>query len=76
MEVLIVADIYSLAIRADTSDIRRGRKDLDRFGNQAGSTRSTVTELGKSLATFTAAATATVLRLVQWQLVRLKRRRK
>ena len=58
-----MADIYSLAIRADTSDIRRGRQDLDRFGNQAGSTRSTVTELGKSLVTFTAAATATSVAL-------------
>ena len=58
-----MADIYSLAIRADTSDIRRGRQDLDRFGNQAGRTRSTVTELGKSLVIFTAAATATSVAL-------------
>jgi len=58
-----VADVYSLSVRADTSDIRRGRNDLDRFGNQAGSTRSTVTELGKSLVIFTAAATATSVAL-------------
>ena len=58
-----MADIYSLSVRADTSDIRRGRQDLDRFGNQAGSTRSTVTKLGKSLVTFTAAATATSVAL-------------
>ena len=53
-----MADVYSLSVRADTSDIRRGRKDLDRFGNQAGSTRSTVTELGKSLVVFAAASAA------------------
>jgi hypothetical protein len=58
-----MADVYSLSVRADTSDIRRGRKDLDRFGNQAVSTRSTVTKLGKSLVTFTAAATATSVAL-------------
>ena len=58
-----MADIYSLSVRADTSDIRRGRQDLDRFGNQAGSTRSTVTELGKSLVIFAAAATGTSVAL-------------
>ena len=58
-----MADVYSLSVRADTSDIRRGRNDLDRFGKQAGSTRSTVTELGKSLVIFTAAATATSVAL-------------
>ena len=58
-----MADIYSLLVRADTSDIRRGRQDLDRFGNQAGSTRSTVTELGKSLVIFAAAATGTSVAL-------------
>ena len=53
-----MADVYSLSVRADTSDIRRGRNDLDRFGNQAGSTRSTVTKLGKSLVAFAAASAA------------------
>ena len=53
-----MADIYSLSVRADTSDIRRGRNDLDRFGKQAGSTGRTVTELGKSLVVFAAASAA------------------
>jgi len=53
-----VADVYSLSVRADTSDIRRGRNDLDRFGKQAGSTGRTVTELGKSLVVFAAASAA------------------
>ena len=43
-----MADIYSLAIRADTSDIRRGRQDLDRFGNRARRTDTTVNRLGRS----------------------------
>ena len=43
-----MADIYSLSIRADTSDIRRGRQDLDRFGNRARRTDTTVNRLGRS----------------------------
>jgi len=55
-----VADVYSLSVRADTSDIRRGRQDLDRFGNQAGRTRGTVAKLGKSLAAFAATSAVAV----------------
>ena len=40
-----MADIYSLIIRADTSDIRRGRQDLNRFGDQADDTRGGVDRL-------------------------------
>ena len=58
MGVLIVADVYSLSVRADTSDIRRGRNDLDRFGKQAGSTGKTVLKLGKGLAVFVTASAA------------------
>ena len=43
-----MADLYSLIIRADTSDIRRGRQDLDRFGNRARRTDTTVNRLGRS----------------------------
>ena len=55
-----MADVYSLSVRADTSDIRRGRQDLDRFGNQAGRTRGTVAKLGKSLAAFAATSAVAV----------------
>jgi len=51
-----VADIYSLSIRADTRDIRRGRQDLDRFGNQAGRTRTGVDRLGRSFGGLTSAS--------------------
>ena len=40
-----MADLYSLIIRADTSDIRRGRQDLNRFGDQADDTRGGVDRL-------------------------------
>ena len=53
-----MADVYSLSVRADTSDIRRGRNDLDRFGKQAGSTGKTVLKLGKGLAVFVTASAA------------------
>ena len=51
-----MADLYSLIIRADTRDLRRGRQDLDRFGNQAGRTRGTVNRLGRSFGGLTSAS--------------------
>ena len=58
-----MADIYSLSIRADTSDIRRGRQDLDRFGNQAGKTKGSVASLGSSFTGLRTAVAAVVTTL-------------
>ena len=58
-----MADIYSLSIRADTRDIRRGRKDLDRFGNQAGKTKGSVASLGSSFTGLRTAVAAVVTTL-------------
>jgi hypothetical protein len=63
VEASKVADIYSLSIRADTSDIRRGRKDLDRFGNQAGKTKGSVASLGSSFTGLRTAVAAVVTTL-------------
>ena len=51
-----MVDIYSLSVRADTRDIRRGRQDLDRFGNQARRTRGGVDRLGRSFGGLTSAS--------------------
>ena len=58
-----MADVYSLSVRADTSDIRRGRNDLDRFGNQAGKTKGSVASLGSSFTGLRTAVAAVVTTL-------------
>jgi len=51
-----VADIYSLVIKADTRDIRKSQKDLDRFGKEAGQADTSVNRLGRSFGGLSAAS--------------------
>ena len=53
-----MADVYSLSVRADTSDIRRGRQDLDRFSGQAKKTDTSVANLGRSFSVMRVAVVA------------------
>ena len=51
-----MADIYSLVIKADTRDIRKSQKDLDRFGKEAGQADTSVNRLGRSFGGLSAAS--------------------